>query len=131
MGETFVKAKLCNQMTKQEKEIKFLVDTGATISVIPKDILKALRVKPTDKEEFELANGKTKQFLLGELIIKLDGKTGSFKIAFGPEKSQPLLGLVVLETFGYRVDPIARKLVKRRLFMYRIGIEKYSKNPEQ
>lgn len=120
MGEVFVKGKLINPVSRLSKEIKFLVDTGATIPVVPEEVLNSLHIKPIDKDRFELASGKSKVFKLGEVIIKLNKKSGTFKVAFGAKKSQPLLGLVVLETLGFRVDPVSRKLVKRRLMMYTI-----------
>lgn len=119
MGEVFVKAKVINPKLKLEKDIEFLVDTGATLSVIPEPILNKLKVIATDKDVFELADGKHKTFKLGEVIIKVNGKRGTFKIAFGSAKTQPLLGQVVMETLGFRVDPVTKKLIKRRLLMYK------------
>lgn len=118
MDEVIVKGKIINKKIGIEKEIEFLVDTGATISVIPDDILKLLKVKATDKDRFELANGKTKVFRIGEVEIKINSKSHTFPVAAGVEKSQPLLGVVVLEVFGFTVDPISKKLKKRKLLMY-------------
>jgi len=118
MGEVIVKGKLSNPATGASKDIKFLVDTGATISVVPETILKSLNIKPIDKDTFELAGGNTKVFRLGEAVIQVNGKRRTFTVAFGAKRSQSLLGLVVLETLGFRVDPVSRKLVKRRLMMY-------------
>ncbi|MEW6557285.1 MAG: clan AA aspartic protease [Elusimicrobiota bacterium] len=120
MGEVFVKTKLINPVTRRTKEIKFLVDTGATISIVPEEILRSLHIKPIDKDNFELADGKTKVFKFGEATIKLNGKSRTFTVAFGARKSQPLLGLVVLETLGLKVDPVSGKLIKRHLMMYRV-----------
>jgi len=117
MGEVFAECKLINREKGLERKVKFLV-TGATIPVVPADILKELKVRVVDRDSFELASGKSKVFKIGEVSIKLNGKKHIFPVAFGPEKSQPLLGVVVLETFGYKIDPVSGKLVKRKLLMY-------------
>jgi len=127
MGETFVKCKITNPKTSKGKEIDFLVDTGASLPVIPENILKELGIEPKDKDKFKLATGKIKTFKIGEVEIKLNGKQHIFPVVFGSMKSQPLLGLVVLETFGYKVDPTEGKLIKGKLLMYKISRENEQK----
>lgn len=118
MGEVVLKVNLVNVKTGTKKEVEFVVDTGATISVVPADILKSLEIEPRYTDEFDLADGRSTSFDVGEAVFELDGKSITSAVAFGPGESQPLLGVVVLEIMGLMVDPVSRKLVKRHLMMY-------------
>ena len=55
MGHTFVNVYL--EGTKKGEEMKVLVDTGATFTVIPKDLAERLGVPKLRKERVKLANG--------------------------------------------------------------------------
>ncbi len=49
MGYVIVKAKICNVNRTKCREIELIADTGAIYTVIPKDILLNLGVRPKGK----------------------------------------------------------------------------------
>ncbi|MBN2101217.1 Retroviral aspartyl protease [Candidatus Dojkabacteria bacterium] len=88
---------------------KFLVDSGAVYSVVDKKILEGLKIKPSYKREFILANGQTIKKEVGEAMFEIDKERATSPVVFGDE-GVFLLGAVTLETFGYVLDPVNRKL---------------------
>ncbi len=88
-----------------------MVDTGAVYPVIPRPILESLGVEVTERRPFTMADGREESFDLGDVLVRLDGRTHSVIAVFGNEGAHPLLGAVALETFGLTVDPINQKLV--------------------
>lgn len=111
MGEVFVKVKLSNPVTGRAKVIRFLVDTGATISVVPEETLKSLHIKPVDKDNFELADGRIIERNIGNIIVEVEGRMRANSVIFGKDGDAAVLGLVTLESCGLTVDPINRKLI--------------------
>ena len=57
MGHTYIKASIINPKTDKSKELKFLVDTGATKIVIPQEVAEELELEVYGEQNIELANG--------------------------------------------------------------------------
>jgi clan AA aspartic protease len=94
-------------------QAEFLVDTGAFDCMAPASKLKAIGIKPEGKSIYELADGRPIELPYGFARISFIGTETVTKIAFGPEDSEPLLGVIALESTGLLVDPKNRTL--RRL----------------
>jgi predicted aspartyl protease len=88
-----------------------LVDTGATMSLIPGRILRELGIRVRREMEFSLADESRKAFPIGEALIGVNGDENIIPVVFGPDDVTPLLGGVALEVFGLAVDPVNRRLV--------------------
>ena len=88
-----------------------LVDTGATYTVIPKDVLGELGVVVEETRFFEIADGTEIQLQSGEASIRVGDKRVTVVVVFGPEGSSPLLGATTLEMASLAVDPIREVLV--------------------
>jgi len=43
---------------RKAEKLEFLVDSGASFSVVPTAVLRRLGIKPIDKQVFRLANGE-------------------------------------------------------------------------
>ena len=113
MGLTHVAVKVRNRDSNDEFSAKFLVDTGATDSMVPASELKRIGIKPTAKKTYELASGELKQFEVAYAELTFMGETMTSRIIFGPDNSEPILGVIALESHGLAVDPSSRTL--RRL----------------
>lgn len=110
MALTFITVKLINPTALQKTfKRKFLVDSGAVYSVVDEEVLKELGIKGTRTMEFTLANGQTIERDVGEITFELKGQAATSPVVFG-NKDVFLLGAVTLETFGFVLDPINRKL---------------------
>ena len=113
MGLTRVTTKLTNieSPTRPTNPI-FLVDTGATDSLVPSDELEKLGIRKEGKMSYELADGTVKEYSFGLARIEFMGETTAGRVIFGHPGSEPLLGVTALESVGIMVDP-ANKTLKR------------------
>jgi clan AA aspartic protease len=110
MSITFLKVKVINpEQPKKSQECEFLVDSGAVYSVVPKNILKRLGIKPTSFQEFILANGEVVKRRVGNAYFEYEGKTRAAPVVFG-DKGIFLLGATTIEALGMILDPIRREL---------------------
>ena len=110
MGLTHVAVTLRNSSSENSYTANFLVDTGAMDSLAPGSELKRMGIKPEGKRVYELANGELVEyefawaefFLLDDVILS--------RIVFGPDDTEPILGVLALESVGLVVDPVTQKL---------------------
>ena len=91
---------------------QFLVDTGATDTIIPSDELEKLGVTREGKRSYELADGSIVNYDVGYAFVRVKGETVVANVIFGKEGSEPLLGVTVLESAGFIVDPVHQVLRK-------------------
>ena len=114
MGVTKVAAKITGFGDGRESyESVFLVDTGATDSMVPAEELERIGVRKEGKMAYELANGRVKEYPYGLARIEFMGETTAGRVIFGEPGSEPLLGATALESVGIVVDPADKTL--RRL----------------
>ena len=95
--------------------LELLVDTGATISSVPANVLVTLGIEArwTDRE-FETASGAVIRRPVGAASLTIDGRETITPVAFAEPGDARVLGAVALESLGFLVDPIARRLIPRR-----------------
>ena len=111
MGLTKVTTKISNfSKTQPSYEADFLVDTGAIDCMAPESKLVAAGIAVEGKEVYELANGQPVEYYYGFARVEFMGAETVSKIIFGPEETEPLLGVGVLESVGIVVDPVSRTL---------------------
>ena len=96
---------------QNSEELEALVDTGATNTVIPADLLQRLGVQPHRSSVFQLADGREVEMEIGRAWVRVDGQREFTQVVLGPEGSAPILGAITLEEMNLSVDPVARKLV--------------------
>jgi clan AA aspartic protease len=96
--------------------IQALVDTGASYSWVPGDILARLAVQPQFKREFVTADGRVILRDMAETFARLDGQVLRTLVVFGSRGSLAVLGAYTLEGFGLSVDPVNKRLVPVRGF---------------
>ncbi len=90
-----------------------LVDTGATDTFVPASVLKKLGIKPSELRTYELADGAELELAIGFGVIEVMGKAAGGTLVFAGEKELPLLGVTVLESAGFCVDPECERLIPR------------------
>jgi clan AA aspartic protease len=91
-------------------EADFLVDTGATGSLVPAPELKKIGVEPVGRTAYELADGKVEEYPYGLVQIVFMGEITAGRVIFGPEMAEPILGVTALESVGITIDPTTRTL---------------------
>lgn len=98
-------------------EGEFLVDSGATYTVVPSGVLKKLGINPSGEEKFSLADGRIITRQVGNAIYEFEGIERAAPVLFGEKDDSPLLGTFTLEALGLTLDPFKRKLYKAILRM--------------
>ncbi len=91
-------------------EAEFLVDTGATDSLVPAAKLREIGVQPVGTMVYELADGTTHEYPFGLVQIVFMGEITAGRVIFGPDDAEPLLGVTALESVGITVDPATQTL---------------------
>ncbi|MDI7266527.1 MAG: aspartyl protease family protein [Myxococcota bacterium] len=91
-------------------EADFLVDTGAIHCMAPTDRLAAAGVTPEGKAVYELADGRSVEYPYGFARVTILGAETVTQVTFGPNDSEPLLGVAALENVGIVVNPVDRTL---------------------
>ena len=123
MGMFEVNVKLANLAAPtQTEEVSLLVDTGATLSWIPRAILEKLGVKAFSRLPFTLADGRRLERDTTAVLLTIDGRKAPVPVAFGELGEESVLGATALETLGFMVDPVGEKLVARDLRALRVGV---------
>lgn len=114
MGLTHVAVRLLNSALPNTYEADFLVDTGAMDTMAPASDLKKIGIRPLGKDVYELANGELVEYEYGNAEVRFMNEIVPVRIVFGPDGSEPILGVVALETAGFVVDPKNQMLRKLR-----------------
>jgi len=114
MGLTHVAVKIGDLGSDDLYDAEFLVDTGAFDSMAPASELIRVGVKPVGKRTYELASGELQEYEYGLAKLRFMGEITSTDIIFGPENSEPILGVAALENVGFIVDPKNQTIRKLR-----------------
>jgi len=88
-----------------------LVDTGATYTWVPRDVLDAAGVVPDEERPFLLADGREVRYPVGWAQIRIGGREQPTIVVFGAPGSEPILGVVTLEEFLLAADPVHSELI--------------------
>ena len=91
--------------------VEALVDTGATYTWVPRDVLEGLGVQAQEERPFVLADGREVRYPVAWIKIGLVGRVQPTIVVFGEPRSEPILGVVTLEEFLLAADPVRRQLL--------------------
>jgi predicted aspartyl protease len=111
MGVFTVKVTVWNPRKPEIKiDLELLVDSGATYTVIPANVLKSLEIESIRLIRLRLADNRVIEKPLGEIGIEIEGyKVSATPVVFGDEGIY-LLGSVTMEQLGLMPDPVYKKL---------------------
>ena len=113
MGKVIEKVKLTSLFEPKESvEVDAVIDTGATMVVLPKDIVDALGLRKVREVKVRYANNKVEMRpIYGVVTIELKGRSANLDVLVEEKGSQPLIGQVLLELLDLVVEPKTRKLI--------------------
>jgi clan AA aspartic protease len=101
--------------------VRMLVDTGATFSVIPESLARAIGLKRLRRPvTIRLADGRRVRLDAGTAIFRIDEREAPATILVG-DIAEPILGVETLEALGLTVDPRRRRLAPSRHYAVRLG----------
>ena len=111
MGATHVTVTIRNPAAPERSwEELFLVDTGATDSLVPRKHLEAIGLQPRGRRVYELADGSELVMQVTVAEIEFMGETVGGTVIYGDDDAEPLLGVTALESVGIEVDPLNQRL---------------------
>lgn len=116
MGLTTIEGEVKGVPTKGVR-VRFLVDSGASYTLLPETVWKALKLKPKRTMTFSLADGTTIDRGISECLIKLPQGEGHTPVILGMPGDEPLLGAVTLEILGLVLNPFNRTLHPMRMML--------------
>ena len=111
MGTFYVTLEVGSPDQAVFEQVEALVDTGATYTLLPADLLDRLGVAPLDSQSFILANGERIRRDIGETAVRIDGRVRTTLVVFSDRGSHALLGAYILEAFSLAADPVNQRLI--------------------
>ena len=116
MGLTWVEAVIRNPNTGKHATAKALVDTGATLTVVPRRIAEELQLPVIGRRRVAAAKGITE---LDECIgiVEVMGRKAYTHILVSNDVDIVLIGATTLETLGLEVDPTTGRLKEATTYL--------------
>lgn len=111
MGTFRVSIQLAAVSGAHFESMEALVDTGASYTWIPCDLLERLGVLADEERVFVLADGREVRYPMAWVRVRLGERIQPTLVVCGDTGTEPLLGAFTLEGFGLGVDPVNRRLI--------------------
>lgn len=116
MGITYVEGVVTGEAGRQAPG-RFLVDSGATYTLLPHETWQAIGLTPRRAVVFTLADGTAIQRQVSECHIALPQGEGHTPVILGEPGDEALLGVVTLEILGLVLNPFTRQLQPMRMLL--------------
>nr|VFJ74260.1 MAG: Predicted aspartyl protease [Candidatus Kentron sp. FW] len=116
MGLVYIEGTVSGPADKK-LDIDFLVDSGATYSLLAEKDWKALGLEPKRSATFTLADGTAMERGISECHLALPQGEGHMPVILGEGDDEPLLGVVTLEILGLVLNPFNRTLQPMRMLL--------------
>ena len=95
--------------------VRFLVDSGATYSVLPWRVWRKLGLKPKRTLEFSLVDGTVIRRRVSDCYFRYGDVDAQSPVILGERRDDALLGVFTLEALGLVLNPFERTLQPMRL----------------
>ncbi len=116
MGVTYIEG-IATGSTGKQATARFLVDSGATYTLLPYDAWQAIELSPKRSVVFTLADGTTIERQVSECHIAISQGEGHTPVILGEPGDEALLGVVTLEILGLVLNPFKRTLEPMRMLL--------------
>ena len=120
MGITYVDAEAIGP-TGIRAPVRLMVDSGATYSLLPEDVWKAIGLEPTRDMAFSLADGTQITRHISRCWLTLEQGEDYTPVILGEPGDEGLLGVVTLEILGLVFHPFSRTLHPMRALLAGVG----------
>ncbi|MBI3988439.1 MAG: hypothetical protein HY347_02350 [candidate division NC10 bacterium] len=113
MGKVIEKVKLTSLFDPAKSvEVDAVIDTGATMLVLPQNLIDELSLIKIREATVKYANNQRQQkSVYAGLLVEIKGRVGSFDALAEEEGTEPLIGQIVLEELDLVVDTSTRMLI--------------------
>ena len=111
MGALRVPVKVAHptEWTRSE-ESTLLVDTGATFTVLPRDLWQRIGLTTDFTRQLRTADGRVLEREQGLAYLEIDGYAGTVPVIEGADADVAVLGVTSLEILGLAFDPVRGEL---------------------
>jgi predicted aspartyl protease len=117
MGFTRVRIRVYSIDLTRWEDVEVLVGSGALFTSIPRNILEGLGLKSVTRQRFRVYGGGVVERDIGGAAVEYGERRAIVPIVFGEPEDIPVLGATALESLGYQIDPISKKLKPIELLM--------------
>jgi clan AA aspartic protease len=97
--------------TGRTATVDLLVDTGATLLVVPRPLADELELRSVREQPVRIAGGRREVWPVAEVRVAVKGREATTPCFIAPG-GRALLGAVALESLFLAVDPVAKHLVQ-------------------
>lgn len=111
-GPTYATIRVCNPRNpKRCQTVKgVVVDTGATDTFLPADVLAKVGIKLRKTETARIATGERITYRSGDAVLYVNGRRTTSPVAATQPLAPPRVGVTVLEHVGLKPNPLTHKL---------------------
>jgi len=117
MGHIWVDVRIGSEDASKIIDTRALVDTGATLTVIPRQIASQLGLRPKGRSRVETGAGII-ELERSRAYIEIMGKSEVVPVIISDIVDKILIGVTTLEVLELEVDPVTGKLKERALLLY-------------
>jgi clan AA aspartic protease len=94
--------------------IRGVVDSGAGRLVLPKSVVDELGLPRSDKVKVRYADRRSRtRDTVQHVQVEIQGRKGTFTAIVEPDRTEALIGAIVLEDLDFLVDCLKQQLVPR------------------
>ena len=114
MGKVRTEIEITHPVTQKSIVVDALVDSGAVVPLVDRDVIESIGLVPDTKAVVHLADDtSTEMDRVGMAKIKIGDRSTACSLLIGDYGVEPLIGQVVLEQLDLLVDCQKQRLVKR------------------
>ncbi len=117
MEHVWVKARVGDESGSRNVEVEALVDTGATLTVVPRRLAEELGLRVTGRTQVETAAGRI-SLERTRIRLELEGREELVPALISDVIDKVLIGVTALEVLGLRVDPLTGRLKEWTALLY-------------
>lgn len=118
MGLTYIEVNLYNPADSEKSaKVNLLVDSGALFTSVPEELALGLGLKPVERRKLKVYGDTAVERDIGGAVIEYQGHRATVPIVFGELQDTSVLGVTALESLGYELDPVTKKLRPVELLM--------------
>ncbi|HIE51149.1 MAG TPA: hypothetical protein EYP85_05275 [Armatimonadetes bacterium] len=113
MGKVIERVRLTSLFdATKTREVEAVVDTGATMLVLPQEVINELGLERIGERRVRYANNQIQlKPVYRGVLLELKGRDGIFDVLAEVAGSGPLLGQIVLEALDLIVDPLTKTVI--------------------
>jgi len=102
---------------KGSRNVRFLVDSGASYSLLPEPVWTKIGLAPKREMQFEFADGSIVTRNVSQCQFQILEEDVYSPVILGERDDEALLGVITLEVMGLVLNPFKRKLQPLRLML--------------